>query len=76
MFHLSSFRLRSGLPATDGLMLGLGFAGRMGGGGGGFWGWGGGGETQQAELKAASCQPASYWDLITQTPMKKLLEGN
>lgn len=35
-----------------------------------------GAETQQAGLKAASCQPVSYWDLITQTPMKKLLEGN
>lgn len=71
MFHLNSFRLRSGLPGTDGLVLGSGSAGRRGGGGGGW-----GGETQQAELKEASCRPVSYWDLITQTPMKKLLEGN
>lgn len=35
MFHLNSFRLRSGLPGTDGLVLGLGSAGRMGGEGGG-----------------------------------------
>lgn len=72
MFHLNSFRLPSGLPGTDGLVLGSGSASRMGGGGEGCWG----GETQRAELKAASCQPVSYWDLITQTPMKKLLEGN
>lgn len=33
MFHLNSFRLRSGLPGTDGLMLGLGGGGGGGGGG-------------------------------------------
>lgn len=70
MFHLSGFRLRSSLPGTDGPGLALGSAGRMGGG------ERAGGGTQQAELKAASCQPVSYRDLITQTPMKKLLEGN
>lgn len=75
MFCLSSFRLRPGLPGTDEPMLGLGSAGRMEGGGGGLAAWGGA-EMQQAELKAAPCQPVSYWDLITWTPMKKLLEGN
>lgn len=68
MFHLSGFRLRSSLPGTDGPGLALGSAGQMGAAGGRG--------TQQAELKAASCQPVSYRDLITQTPMKKLLEGN
>lgn len=42
----------------------------------GRWRVGWGGRGQQAQLKAASCQPVSYWGLITQTPMKKLLEGN
>lgn len=70
MFHLNGFRLFPGLQNADGPMPGLCSAGRMGG-----RGWGGGG-VQQAKLKAASCQPVSYWGLITQTPMKKLLEGN